>query len=155
MGLEFKRLTEVSKADIVELMNNSLVRKQMPLTSDNFNETDWDEFISAKEQLWSEHGYGPWAFVADGKFAGWGGSQPEEGDADLGIVLHPKYWGWGKAIYAKIIEFGFNKMNFKSITILFPPSRRRIKGIYLLGFKSDGEMDISGECFNRYRLYHP
>jgi len=51
MDIEFKRLSEVDKSDIVALMNNPLVRRQMPLTSDNFNETDCDEFIAAKERL--------------------------------------------------------------------------------------------------------
>jgi len=31
------------------------------------------EWIAGKEKLWAEHGYGPWAFLIDGKFAGWGG----------------------------------------------------------------------------------
>jgi hypothetical protein len=43
-----------------------------------------------------EEWHGPWAFIVDGKFAGWGGLQPEEGDADLELVLHPDYWATEK-----------------------------------------------------------
>jgi hypothetical protein len=155
MKIEFKRLNEVDKSDIIELMNNPLVRRQMPLTGDNFDEADCDEFIAAKEQLWAEYGYGPWAFVVDGKFAGWGGLQPEQGEADLALVLHPKSWGMGKAIYDEIIKRAFGEMGFESVIVLFPPTRTRVKGLLRLGFKLDGELEIQGERFLRYRLYAP
>ena len=51
MEIEFKQLSQVNKAEIIELMNNPLVRRQMPLTSDNFSEADCDAFIAGKEQL--------------------------------------------------------------------------------------------------------
>jgi len=127
----------------------------MPLTSENFSEADCDEFIAAKESLWADHGYGPWAFVVDGQFAGWGGLQYENGDADLGLVLHPDYWGIGKTLYDEIIKRAFGEMGFESVMILFPPTRTRIKGILRLGFQLDGEVELYGERFIRYRLYAP
>ena len=153
MTITFKRLTEVDEADLVELMNHPLVRRQMPLTSDNFTENDAQNFVEGKERLWAEHGYGPWAFFVDGAFAGWGGLQPEEGDADLGLVLHPNYWGKGKVIYDEIIRRAFGEMGFGSVTILLPPSRTRVRGMARLGFEQDGELEIGGERFIRYRLY--
>jgi RimJ/RimL family protein N-acetyltransferase len=155
MQIEFKRLTEVEKSAIIELHNNPLVRKQMPLFEGIFSEADCDAFITAKGKLWAEHGYGPWAFIIDGEFAGWGGLQPEEGDADLGLVLHPDYWGTGKEIYERVIDRAFGEMGFDSVTILFPPSRTRVKGIFRLGFQPDGEVEIGGERFIRYRLHAP
>ena len=155
MDIKFKRLDEVDKSDIIELMNHPLVRRQMPLTKDNFDEIDCDEFISAKEKLWSEYGYGPWVFIVDDKFVGWGGLQPEDGDADLGLVLHPTFWGIGKALYNEIIKYAFGEMGFESVTILLPPTRTRIKGILKLGFQPDGEVEIAGERFIRYRLHAP
>lgn len=152
MDIEFKRLDEVDKRDITGLMNNPLVRRQMPLTSDEFDEADCGEFIAAKTKLWTGHGYGPWAFVIDGRFAGWGGLQPEDGDADLALVLHPDYWGTGKRIYDKIVERAFGEMGFESITVLLPPSRTRVKGVLRLGFEPDGEAEVGGERFIRYRL---
>ncbi len=155
MQIEFKRLAEVDKADLVELHNNPLVRRQMPLFEGVFTEEDCDTFVIEKEKLWEEHGYGPWAFFIDNRFAGWGGLQPEGEDADLGLVLHPDYWGTGRALYEKVIERAFGDMGFDSVTILFPPSRTRIKGILRLGFKPDGEVEIGGERFIRYRLIAP
>jgi RimJ/RimL family protein N-acetyltransferase len=153
MHIEFKRLSEVDRADIIDLMNDPRVRRQMPLTNDNFSDVDCNGFVAAKERLWAEHGYGPWAFVVDGRFAGWGGLQPEHGDADLALVLHPNAWGLGKRIYDEIIKRAFGEMGFESVTILFPPSRTRIKGIFRLGFQPDGEVEIAGERFIRYRLH--
>jgi RimJ/RimL family protein N-acetyltransferase len=153
LDIELRRLNEVSKSDIIELMRHPLVRRHMPLSSDSFGELDCDEFIANKERLWAEHGYGPWAFIVDGQFAGWGGLQPEEGDADLALVLHPRHWGIGKTLYDQIMERAFGDMGFQSVTILFPRTRTRIKGMLRLGFQPDGEVEIGGERFHRYRLH--
>ncbi|MGJ8641301.1 MAG: GNAT family N-acetyltransferase [Opitutaceae bacterium] len=110
------------------------------------------EFIAAKEQLWKEHGYGPWAFIIDDQFSGWGGLQPENGEADLAMVLHPKCWGIGKKLFGAIMDRAFGEMGFKAVTALLPPSRKRIRAIAKLGFKEDGELLIGKERFIRYRL---
>ncbi|MEQ6117983.1 GNAT family N-acetyltransferase [Reichenbachiella sp. MALMAid0571] len=152
MNLEFKRLSEVNKTSIIELMNNPLVRRQMPLLTNQFNESICDQFIKAKEKLWVEYGYGPWAFIVNSNFAGWGGLQPEKGEADLAIVLHPNYWGIGKVIYDKIMKKAFGEMGLKSVTVLFPPSRTRINGLIRLGFKMDDELEIGNTRFIRFRI---
>jgi [ribosomal protein S5]-alanine N-acetyltransferase len=128
MRLEFKRLPEVKTADIIDLMNNPQVRKEMPLTKSNFN---------------------------DGQFAGWGGVQPEAGEADLALVLHPRFWGTGKRIYDEIIKRAFEEMGLASVVIFFPPSRTRVRGLRRLGFVQDGEMMFGDERFIRYRLRNP
>jgi ribosomal-protein-alanine N-acetyltransferase len=155
MKLEFKRLSEIDCSAYVALNTNPLVMHQMPLSGSDFDEEACRGWIAGKEKMWAEHGYGPWAFVIDGKVAGWGGLQPEEGDADLGLVLHPDYWGYGKVIYDEIIHRAFDIMGLASVTILFPPTRTRVKGILRLGFQPDGEVEIGGERFIRYRLHAP
>ncbi len=125
MKLEFKRLSEIDCSEYVALNTNPLVMRQMPLSDSDFDEEACRVWIAGKEKMWAEHGYGPWAFMIDGKFAGWGGLQPEEGDADLGLVLHPDYWGYGKVIYDEIIRRAFDIMGLTSVTILFPPTRTR------------------------------
>ena len=155
MDIAFKRLPEVNPAEIIALHNNPLVRRQMPLFEGEFTQEDCRGFVRAKEQIWAEHGYGPWAFYIQEKFAGWGGLQPEGEDVDLGLVLHPDYWGWGKTLYEQIIARAFGEMGFESVTILFPPSRKRIKGILKLGFQEDGEVMYGQERFIRYRLWAP
>ena len=73
MKLEFKRMSEVAPSEYVALNTNPLVMKQMPLSDDSFDEAVCREWIKGKERIWEEHGYGPWAFIIDDKFAGWGG----------------------------------------------------------------------------------
>lgn len=152
MDIEFKRLTEVDNIEIIDLMNNELVRKQMPLFTGDFTERICKEFIVSKEQLWSEYGYGPWAFVVNDEFVGWGGLQPENGDADLALVLHPNHWGLGKYLYTEIIKRAFGEMKLESVTVLFPPSRTRIQGLLRLGFKKESVLKIDGKHFIKYRL---
>jgi ribosomal-protein-alanine N-acetyltransferase len=155
MHLEFKHLCEIDCSEIIALNTNRLVRRQMPLSEDQFGKDECRKWVEGKEKQWEQFGYGPWAFLIDGKFAGWSGFQNENGDADLGLVLHPDYWGLGNTIYDEIIKRGFGDMSFKSITILLPPTRKRIKGILRLGFLADGEVELFGERFIRYRLDAP
>jgi ribosomal-protein-alanine N-acetyltransferase len=155
MQLEFKHLKDINYSEIIALNTNPLVIRHMPLSGDKFGEDECRDWVEGKEQQWEQFGYGPWAFLIDGKFAGWGGFQCENGDADLGLVLHPDYWGTGRIIYDEIIKRGFSEMGFTSITILLPPTRTRINGILKLGFHPDGEVELYGKRFLRYRLYAP
>lgn len=152
MNIQFQRLSDIDKADIIALMNNPLVRRQMPLLVGDFSEVDCKRFVVAKEQLWNECGYGPWAFVVDGVFAGWGGLQPEQGDVDLALVLHPDFWGIGKKLYQIIINKAFGNMGLNRVTVLLPPTRTRVAGLLRLGFIEDGSVALDGERFIRYRL---
>ncbi|UBB18331.1 GNAT family N-acetyltransferase [Comamonas odontotermitis] len=155
MDLEFKRLTEASLQDIISLNNHPDVLRQMPLGSPDFDEVKAKEWVKQKDAQWEQHGYGPWAFFIDHQFAGWGGLQYEEGDADLALVLHPHFWGSGKAIYEEIIKRAFTTMGLDFITILLPLSRTRIKGVGRLGFQPDGEVEFDGVRFKRFRLFAP
>jgi [ribosomal protein S5]-alanine N-acetyltransferase len=151
----FTRLTEVDQAAIIQLMNHALVRRHLPLARGSFGPAECEKFVAAKERHWEEHGYGPWAFIIDGEFAGWGGIQSEGGEADVGLVLHPAYWGAGKLLYERIIAIAFGELGFSSVIVLLPPSRTRVSGVLKLGFRKDGEMTIAGERFIRYRLMAP
>jgi len=153
MNIEFVRLTAVNKSDIIALMNNPLVITHMPLAADRFDESDYDKFIKFKENIWKDCGYGPWAFIINGKFAGWGGLQLEHDDIEIALVLHPKYWGMGRAIYDKIIHYAFEELNLNSVIVLLPPSRDHIKGLLKLGFEKDGKFEINKKLFFRYRLF--
>lgn len=152
MNIEFKKLTEVSKQDFIDLMNHPLVRKQMPLLKGGFTEEAYETFAKEKEKHWQKHGFGLWAFVKDKEFIGWGGFQMENGDADLALVLHPTYWGMGKYIYRDLICQAFHEFGFELVTVLLPPTRTRIKGLLRLGLREVGELVINSERFIRYRL---
>ncbi len=152
MQMEFKRLSEVDTSDVVELMPNPRLRAHMPLLSPDFDETACREFVAQKEQAWADHGYGVWAFFIDEPFAGWGGLQDENGDPDLGLVLHPDFWGVGKILYAEVVRRAFGSMGFDYITILLPPTRTKLAAVKRLGFHRAGEIDVGGESFMRFLL---
>ncbi|ROL64630.1 GNAT family N-acetyltransferase [Pseudomonas vranovensis] len=152
MDLQFKQLSEISSADIIELNNNPRVLRHMPLGRPDFDEAKCAAWVAEKESQWLVNGYGPWAFTVDQQFAGWGGLQLTEGDADLALVLHPDYWGCGKTIFAEIVRRAFQEMGLESITVLLAPSRTRVKGVLRLGFQPDGEVCLEGMRFVRYRL---
>lgn len=153
INIEFRPLGDVPQSELIELMNNQRLRQHLPLARGDFDEAACNAFLHSKEKLWDEYGFGPWAFVIGSEVAGWGGLQPELGDAEIALVLHPAYWGWGKRIYDQIIQRAFGEMGFESVTVLLPPSRTRIKGILRLGFKPDGEVKVESERFMRYRLH--
>jgi hypothetical protein len=44
-------------------------------------------------------------------------------------------------------------MKLESVSILLPPIRTRFKGILRPGFQEDGEAEIEGERFMRFRLF--
>ncbi|MBL1420775.1 MAG: GNAT family N-acetyltransferase [Alphaproteobacteria bacterium] len=153
--IEFVALSEIDEAAIIELMNNDEVGKLLPLLQGGFSAADCKAFVNAKTQLWEEHGFGPWAFVIKGEFAGWGGIQPEQGEADFALVLHPDFWGWGRKIFNKVRDQAFNEMNRRSMTILFPPTRTNSRAIMRYGFVADGQMEVDGEIFLKFRLNKP
>lgn len=153
MAVEFRRLPEVDPAELIALMNDPRVKRHMPLSVEVFGPEECAAFVEKKEAMWREQGYGPWAFYVDGRFAGWGGLQPENGEPDLGLVLTPEFWGKGRMIFEAVVSNAFGAMGFDSITVLLPPSRTRLKGLFRLGFVEDGEVEVSGERFFRYRLH--
>lgn len=153
MHLEFKRLTQIKPADITALNNHPNVLQQMPLGSPDFDDEKSRCWAKEKDAQWDINGYGPWAFVIDDIFAGWGGLQKEGDDADLALVLHPDFWGTGKIICDEIIRRAFDEMHLTSITILLPLSRNVSRFITRYGFQPDGSVNYNGVDFRRYRLF--
>lgn len=113
---------------------------------------EYTRFIAAKERIWEENGYGPWAFVLDDEFVGWGGIQPEGDDVDVGLVLRRTYWGAGKVLYMRMIDYAFGELRVDSVIALLPASRTRVTGLRRLGFREDGEVMVGEEIFSRFRL---
>lgn len=150
--IEFKRLPGVDPIFIMDLMNDPDVRRHLPLAKGHFDSSDCEKFVTAKERIWEEHGYGPWAFMLGDEFMGWGGLQPEGLDVDVGMVLHRRHWGAGRVLYGRIVDYAFRELQVPSVIVLLPPSRKRVAGIPRLGFKEDGEVMIGKERFVRYRL---
>lgn len=150
--ISFRRLSEVSPDVLIDLMNDPDVRRHLPLARGRFGMPEYERFVAAKERIWEEHGYGPWAFFLDDDFVGWGGLQPEGDDVDVGLVLHRTYWGAGQVLYGRLIDQAFDELGVDSVITLLPVSRTRVAALRRLGFREDGELTIAGEVFNRFRL---
>jgi len=155
MNLKLIRLSEIGYAEIIALHTDPRVLRHMPLAGGDFNESECKKWVESKERQWEINGYGPWAFLIDGKFAGWGGLQLENGDADLALVLSHEYWGFGKTLYREIARRAFDVMGIESITALLPPGRVRVNVMHRLGFQSEDEVRITGTTFVRYRIWAP
>jgi hypothetical protein len=69
--------------------------------------------------------------------------------------LFPGSWGYGRYLYNDLIQEAFSDLHLESVTILFPPSRTRIKWIFKAGFIEEGQVVIDGKSFIRFRLKNP
>jgi len=145
-------LPTVDRGALMALMNDPRVRRQLPLALGAFDEQACEAFLSAKQRMWVEQGYGPTAFLLDGRFVGWGGLQPDGGEPDLGLVLHPDHWGRGPALCRRIIRDGFEQHGFTAIYALLPPTRPHTRGLARLGFEACGQRVVDGVTFLRFRL---
>ena len=151
----FSRLSEVDEADLIALWNDPLVRQLMPGAAKVFGPVECAAFVAAKERMWSERGFGPWAFLVDGAFAGWGGPQPQAGDVDLTLVLRPEYWSHGPRIYDEVLRRAFEELGCDSVIALYPLEKARIKPLLRRGFEPDGRLKIQGVRYQRFRLRAP
>jgi len=149
--IDFVPLSTIKEEKLMALMTNPLVRQHMPLLRPDFSVEDCRAFVAAKTRLWEEHGYGPWAFLIGDQFAGWGGLQPEGGDADFALVLHPDFWGWGRRIFTHTLDWASDNLGETPITILLPPGRPNTKAVTRFGFTPGGALTIAGETFLRFR----
>jgi [ribosomal protein S5]-alanine N-acetyltransferase len=84
MRIDFVRLTEVPQAAVAALLNEPRNARHLPLAS-SMTDTEVAEWIEGKDAQWNSHGYGPWAVLIDGEFAGWGGFQREDNGASASM----------------------------------------------------------------------
>jgi RimJ/RimL family protein N-acetyltransferase len=155
MNVEFLPFSSISPAIWLTLLNNRDIHRHMPLAGDRWTAEAAAAWATAKDRQRQDNGYGPWALMIDGTFAGWGGFQREGGDADLALVLLPAFWGHGRAVHDLLLARGFADLHFDSITILLPPSRTRLRALARLGYRPDGEIAYDGHRFLRFRMQRP
>ena len=154
MQVDLVRLPEVPLADVLALRNEPRLTRHMPLAG-RFDETQTADWVATKDAQWAAHGYGPWAVLLDGRFAGWGGFQREEGGADLALVLAPAFWGHGAAVLRVALDRGFGELGLDEVLIALPPTRNPARVVARFGFVPDGEVDHGGARFLQYRLTRP
>lgn len=150
--ITFVRLTEVDIDAVVELLNEPRNARHMPLAGDPWTAESAADWVAAKDAQWESHGYGPWAILIDGHFAGWGGFQAEENGADFALVLAPEFWGHGEAIARRALAAGFDELGLTDVLIALPYSRNPGRAVARFGFEPDGEVSYGDARFRQYRL---
>ena len=149
--IQFARLPDVDLTEVLALLNEPRNARHMPL-ADTFDSTSGQAWVAGKDAQWAEYGYGPWAIVINGAFAGWGSFQHEPNGADFALVLAPTYWGHGAAIVRAALEIGFTELDLDAVLIALPSSRHPDRVVRRFGFTPDGDVDYNGACFHQYRL---
>ena len=149
--IDFVRLTEVPVDSVVRLLNEPRNARHMPLATRMTTEAV-AAWVEAKDAQWSTHGYGPWAVLVDGRFAGWGGFQREDNGADFALVLAPDYWGHGRAISRAALDRGFDALGLVSVIIALPYTRSPDRALQRFGFLADGNVVYGDASFRQYRL---
>jgi RimJ/RimL family protein N-acetyltransferase len=108
--------------------------------------------VRAKDDQWVNNGYGPWAVLVDGDFAGWGGFQREESGTDFGLVLSPAQWGRGAEVAGAALQLGFGELGLDEVVIALPQSRKSSRVVARYGFVPDDDVTYDGVVFRQYRL---
>jgi RimJ/RimL family protein N-acetyltransferase len=154
-ALRFARLTEVPLEDLVAHMSDPRLRAHMPLLTCAWGEAEAQAFVAAKEACWTRDGLGHWAFLADGRYVGWGGFQKEGEEWDFGLVLRPQDFGLGQRITRTALDFARADPRIPFVTFLLPTSRRNLGALHRLGAQAVGRQDHSGAAFLKFRLDTP
>lgn len=150
--ITFVRLTEVPRHEIVAHMSDPRLAAHMPLLTGRWDDERVEAFIEAKEVCWTRDGLGHWGVLADGAYAGWGGLQKEGDEWDLGLVLKPSCFGLGLRIARLALAFAIADERVPYVTLLLPPSRKKLAALARLGATFVAEIEYQGIRFLKYRL---
>nr|WP_294690526.1 GNAT family protein [uncultured Friedmanniella sp.] len=150
--IDFVRLPAVPLGAVTRLLNEPRNARHMPLAAGGFTEESAAEWVEAKDGQWERNGYGPWAVLVDGQFAGWGGFQQEQNGADFALVLAPEHWGHGAEITRLALDRGFGELGLDAVIIALPYTRSPDRVVARFGFAPDGEVTYGGAAFRQYRL---
>lgn len=151
MGFSLHPFSDIPVQQWMTLLKHPEVIRHMPLADANWNEAAIAEWAQGKDSQWKENGYGPRAIHIDDRFAGWGGFQQEDGEADFALVLFPEYWGQGSQIFHHFMSRR-TELGIESVSILLPPSRLRTRGLSRLGFELVGDVVHGGQRFLKFRI---
>jgi len=136
-------------------MSDPRLRAHMPLLTGTWGDAEAQGFVAAKEACWARDGLGHWAFLADGRYVGWGGFQLEGEEWDFGLVLRPQEFGLGARITQAALDFARSDPRIPFVTFLLPPSRRNLRALHRLGAQAVGRQVHTGANFLKFRLETP
>ena len=111
-----------------------------------------DELQTREDYVRCSRRIGHWAFLADGRYVGWGGFQREGDEWDFGLVLRPDAFGLGRLIARKAVDFAVADARIPFVTFLLPPSRKNLGALQKIGARPIGEIEYEGAKFLKFRL---
>jgi hypothetical protein len=134
------------------LITDPRVAKHMPLAQPSYSD-DWiSEWVLNKSATWGNPSFGPWSVWRENEFLGWAGFEPDSEGLSVGIVLHPKHWGFGEEVLRLISIRATNLFPDKMLILELPDSRRPEYFGRRFGLKKLGVATINGISFHRYQL---
>lgn len=154
-GLSFVRLPTIPVDEILSHMSDPRVAEHMPLLTSGWGKAQVASFVAAKEACWKRDGLGHWAILFNDNYVGWGGFQKEGDEWDFGLVLKFEFFGLGRRISQKAIEFAIADDRIPFVTFLLPPSRRSLGALDRMGASLVGTVEYDGVRFLKYRLETP
>lgn len=150
--IDFVRLSEIPPIEIAEHMSDPRLAEHMPLLTSGWDAGVAAAFVARKETYWARDGLGHWAFLVNGRYAGWGGFQKEGEEWDFGLVLRPDAFGLGRRITKQAIRHARADERIAFVTFLLPPSRKNLSALRRLGARPVGMVDHDGARFLKFRL---
>lgn len=151
-AITFARLSTIPEASITAHMSDPRVTAHLPLLTQAWDAGMTRDFVTRKEAAWERDGLGHWAILSDGAYIGWGGFEKEGEDWDFGLVLTAAAFGFGLAVAKRALERARADPRIESVTFLLPLSRRHLGGLVRLGAKPEGEVELHGTRFRKFRL---
>lgn len=134
------------------LITDPKVTRHMPLARSEYSDEWIVNWINNKAHTWENPELGPWSVWLGDQFLGWAGVEPEPEGLSLGMVLHRRYWGLGREVFATMLPRIQAYFGESRLVIELPGSRSSEVFAARLGLLDAGEQILEGRAFKRYFL---
>jgi hypothetical protein len=153
--IELASLREAPVDQLWAILRDPRIARHMPLHDPSISVSWVEQWVESKMSQWPDESMGPWAIYLDGTLAGWGGYQPDDGVAELAVVLKPDSWGAGQEIVSAINVRWTEVGNSLPRRFYLPKSRRVLHLAKRFSFHKVGETSLGDTTFDVYELLDP
>ena len=148
-------LREASVDELWLILRDSRIARHMPLHDSSISRQWVSQWVDSKLAQWPNESMGPWAIYVDGVLAGWGGYQPDDGVAELAIVLKPDAWGVGSQVISEL-NLLWSKVGPSGPRRFYLPKSRRVENLSKrFAFQKIGQTSIGDFDFDVYEFIDP
>jgi hypothetical protein len=146
--LTYHAIDSARREEWLELLNSEQVRKHL-LQHPIFTAETLASWLSSKIDEDQTPGCRLRAICSNGALAGWCGIQRESGDFELALVLSAGYWGHGRRVVRRILEWG-RELGHTHLLAYLPRSRPQTKALARLFGQPIGARSIQDTDFDSY-----